>query len=345
MVAYICPICKMEFQAPRPTPSGLSMPIVERCPNGHRLRTVRGFWSAVGGGILVTVPIIIGTGLLMQWMSRPTSIFRCPYQKVDLPADRRIPRRDLNAGPAADPLGGLTDTDGVAHVVPDRGEGGCRCERVGVFRCHRTVPGTRGGARVQRAGGAWLRRAAFVSMVETADFRDPHDVALPGRHHWTGNRRILVQPQVSSGFLVVRAVARHQRSHPRFVERNHVIEALAPRGSHKSLHKRILPRGVRARDHVLNPHRLRGGLEVVKGVIAIVNQIPRRLVPRKRVAQLLGRPRRRRMRGDRHVSDASPIVGEEHQDKHEAAGHSRDHEEIGRHDLADVIAQERAPRL
>jgi hypothetical protein len=37
------------------------------------------------------------------------------------------------------------------------------------------------------------------------------------------------------------------------------------------------------------------------------------------------------------MPDASPIVGEEHQDEHEAAGHGRDHEEIGRDDLADVI--------
>jgi hypothetical protein len=36
------------------------------------------------------------------------------------------------------------------------------------------------------------------------------------------------------------------------------------------------------------------------------------------------------MRGDRDVPDASSIVGEEHQDEHEAVGHGRDHEEIGR---------------
>ena len=51
------------------------------------------------------------------------------------------------------------------------------------------------------------------------------------------------------------------------------------------------------------------------------------------------------MRGDRHVEDAVPIAGEQHQDEHEAARHGRDHEEIGRDDLADVIGQERAPRL
>jgi hypothetical protein len=51
------------------------------------------------------------------------------------------------------------------------------------------------------------------------------------------------------------------------------------------------------------------------------------------------------MRGNRDVPNASPIVGEEHQDEQEAVGRRRDYEEIGRHDLADVIPQERAPGL
>jgi hypothetical protein len=51
------------------------------------------------------------------------------------------------------------------------------------------------------------------------------------------------------------------------------------------------------------------------------------------------------MRGDRDVPDASPIVGEEHQDKHEAVGHGWDHEEIGRNNLADVVPKEGAPGL
>jgi len=102
---------------------------------------------------------------------------------------------------------------------------------------------------------------------------------------------------------------------------------------------------VRRGEHFLNPHGLRRGLQGVERVIAIVDQVSRRLVPREGLAKLLGRPRRRRMRGDRDVPDASPIVGEEHQDEQEAAGRGRDHEEIGRYDLADVIPQERPPGL
>ena len=63
------------------------------------------------------------------------------------------------------------------------------------------------------------------------------------------------------------------------------------------------------------------------------------------MAWRMSRPRRRRMRGDRHVPNTSPIVGEEHQGKHEAVGHGRDHEEISRHNLAEVIPQEGAPGL
>jgi hypothetical protein len=51
------------------------------------------------------------------------------------------------------------------------------------------------------------------------------------------------------------------------------------------------------------------------------------------------------MGGDCEVPDASPIVREEHQDEQEAVRDGRDDEEIGCHDLADVIAQERAPGL
>jgi hypothetical protein len=51
------------------------------------------------------------------------------------------------------------------------------------------------------------------------------------------------------------------------------------------------------------------------------------------------------MRGDRHVPEATPIVGEEHLDEQEARGGGRDHQEIGRNDLGHVIPQEGAPSL
>jgi hypothetical protein len=60
-------------------------------------------------------------------------------------------------------------------------------------------------------------------MVEAADLRDRHDVAITGPHDRTGNRRVFIQRQVSPGLFMVRAVVPHQLSHARFVERDHVI--------------------------------------------------------------------------------------------------------------------------
>ena len=123
--------------------------------------------------------------------------------------------------------------------------------------------------------------AAFVSVVKTADFRNRDDVAPAGRHDWTGNRRVLVQSQMSPGFFVIRTIQRHQLPHTRFVERDHVIEAFAPRRTNKSLDERILPWCVRRRHDLLNTHHFGGGAESVERVIAIMEQIPRRFVPRK----------------------------------------------------------------
>ena len=65
-------------------------------------------------------------------------------------------------------------------------------------------------------------------------------------------------------------------------------------------------------------------------MIAIVEEISRRLVPGKGVAKLLRGPRRRRMLGDRDVHDASAIVREEHQDEQQPARRRRHDEEVGR---------------
>ena len=72
----------------------------------------------------------------------------------------------------------------------------------GVFRCHRTVPGNCGAARVQPLGAAQSGRSAFVSMVEAADLRDRDDVAITAPHDWTGNRRVFIQRQVSRGLFI-----------------------------------------------------------------------------------------------------------------------------------------------
>jgi hypothetical protein len=152
-------------------------------------------------------------------------------------------------------------------------------------------------------------------MMKPTDLGDRHDGAVAGRRDQTRNRRVLVQRKMSAGPFVVRTVAGHQSQQACFIEHDHVIETVATSRSNKSFDEWILPRPAGRREHFLDAHRRCRDPQAVERVIAIVEQIARRFVPRKGLAELLGRSRRRRMRGDRHVPNASPIVGEEHQDE------------------------------
>ena len=70
-----------------------------------------------------------------------------------------------------------------------------------------------------------------------------------------------------------------------------------------------------------------------------------RLVLRKGVAQLLRRPGRGRMLGDCHVDDPSTVVREDDEHEEQPERDGRDDEEVGGHDLARVVREERPPRL
>ena len=51
------------------------------------------------------------------------------------------------------------------------------------------------------------------------------------------------------------------------------------------------------------------------------------------------------MVGDGNVDDPSPVVREDDEDEQQPVGDRWHNEEIGSHDLADMVGQERSPRL
>lgn len=63
----------------------------------------------------------------------------CPYQKIDLPADRHVPRR-ADGRARGRSVVRLADSDGVAHVAPERGGGRRRWERAGSRVTRASVP-------------------------------------------------------------------------------------------------------------------------------------------------------------------------------------------------------------
>jgi len=54
-------------------------------------------------------------------------------------------------------------------------------------------------------------------------------------------------------------------------------------------------------------------------MVPIPKEIPRRLVPRKRLAQLLGPPRGAGVVRDRDMHESTPIMGEQYEDEQQTA--------------------------
>jgi hypothetical protein len=109
--------------------------------------------------------------------------------------------------------------------------------------------------------------------------------------------------------MVVRQVPTQHANQPGFIHDDHVIEALASNGSDKSLRIRVLPWGTRGGAEFLDAHATRGGRERGERVVAIVKEIAWSRVSGKRLAELLGDPRRGWVRGDGDVSDVPTLVG------------------------------------
>ena len=106
----------------------------------------------------------------------------------------------------------------------------------------------------------------------------------PGEHDRTWNRRVFVQRKVCPGPFVVPNNRVIRALQARFVEHDRMIETLATCGPNESVDEGILPKRTRGRAHP-RPHRLRRDRKTIKRMSAIVEQVARRLVPRKEISQ------------------------------------------------------------
>ena len=159
------------------------------------------------------------------------------------------------------------------------------------------------------------------------------------------DRRVLVQREMRARAHVVATYVREYPVQPRRVHHDDVIEALTSDRADDAFHVGVLPRRSRRCANRLDVHPGDSGRDVCKDRIAIVEEIPRRLVLRKGVAKLLCGPGRRRMLGDRHVDDSSTVVREDDEHEEQPERDRRHDEEVGGHDLARVIREKGSPRL
>ena len=73
-------------------------------------------------------------------------------------------------------------------------------------------------------------------MVKTADLRNGNDASQLGRLHWPRFRRVLVQREVSPGFLIVRDEGLQVAKQTGLIENDHVVETLPANRADDALH-------------------------------------------------------------------------------------------------------------
>jgi hypothetical protein len=157
--------------------------------------------------------------------------------------------------------------------------------------------------------------------------------------------RVFRQREMCPRLVVVREVPTQDPSQSGFIQHDYVVETLASDGADDPLRIRVLPRGTRDGADLLDTHASRRGPERGERVVAIVKEIARGCVFRKRLAELLRSPCCGRMRGDADVHDAATAMGQDDQHEQQSIRDGGHDEEIGGHDLIDVIGKERPPGL
>jgi hypothetical protein len=93
------------------------------------------------------------------------------------------------------------------------------------------------------------------------------------------------------------------------VEDDEMVQTFPSDRANEALAIRILPRGMRSREHLLNPHRMDGCRErLAINSVAIAQEVAWRAIPGEGLEQLSGRPFCGGMRGYAKVKESAAIM-------------------------------------
>jgi hypothetical protein len=129
------------------------------------------------------------------------------------------------------------------------------------------------------------------------------------------------------------------------VQDDHVVQAFTAETSDQPFGVRVLPRTPWGDDHFLAPHvpyslPKRGTVDA----IPIAQEIPRGLVPREGINDLLCGLLRSGMLSDVEMYETSSLMGQDEQDEQHVVGDRRHDKEIQGHQILQVALQESLPR-
>jgi hypothetical protein len=129
------------------------------------------------------------------------------------------------------------------------------------------------------------------------------------------------------------------------VQDDHVVQVFAADTPNEPLHVGVLPRTPGGDHHFFDPHvphplPKRGTVAMVP----IAQEIPRGLVLREGINDLLCSPLRAGMLSDVKMYETSPLMGQDEQDEQHFVGRRRHDKEIQGQQILHVILQEGLPR-
>ena len=139
-----------------------------------------------------------------------------------------------------------------------------------------------------RSGGA-----SCVAVVQPADHREGDDLPPIVGFALTRFGGILIEREVGPEPMIVLEVLAQDAPQVLLSENDDVVEAVPPKGTHHALAVRILPRGLRRGEDLLDPHRTHSTNEVrAIDLVSVPNDVPGRRVVGEGIDQLLARPLR-----------------------------------------------------
>ena len=117
-------------------------------------------------------------------------------------------------------------------------------------------------------------RATLVTMVESADLGQFHDLARAHRVDRPRLWRVLAQRKVSSGFVVIGKVSLQDPTEVLLAEDNHVVKAFSADGAHETFSIWILPGRARCRENFLYAEATNSTAELLSvDAVAVTNHV------------------------------------------------------------------------
>ena len=130
------------------------------------------------------------------------------------------------------------------------------------------------------------------------------------------------------------------------VEHDEMVQTFPSDRANEALAIRILPRGMRSREHLVNPHRMGGCRErLAIDSIAVAQQVARCTIPGEGMDQLPGRPCCGGMSGYAKVKEAAAIMRQNQKNEEQTERRRGNHKEVCRDQFLDMIFQEGPPGL